>query len=189
MVANPDPRTLNILGAFGLLVADRVFAAIDRTEILSRQEGVALVQIGLFSPGFTNLQTTLCLSQSAASRLVDRLTARGLTLKSAHPEDPREKILTLTSRGAELMRDILEQRRAALGELLAPLDSGETADLLRLTAKVLAGSIRSQAESDLTCRMCDLGKCPQENCPARHNAERPAAVTPLAPRRLPAHLL
>ncbi len=189
MAATPDHRTLNILGAFGLLVADRVFAVIERTEVLSRQEGVALVQIGLFSSGFTNLQTTLCLSQSAASRLVDRLAARGLALKSTHPEDPREKILTLTAQGAKLMQDILDQRQAALGELLAPLNSGETADLLRLAAKVLAGNIRSQAESDLTCRLCDLGKCPQENCPARHGAERPAAVTPVAPRRLPAHLL
>ena len=187
MAANTDPRTLNIFGALGLLIADRVFAAVEQAEGVSRQEGVALVQIGLFAPTFGNLQTTLRLSQSATSRLVDRLVARNLAVKNAHPEDPRERILQLTPAGEALLGGILDRKQSSLQELFATLDAGETSRLLDLAEKIFAAGIRSREESDRTCRMCDLTGCPQASCPARHRAgERVAAP---APKRLPAHLL
>ena len=187
MAANIDSRALNIFGALGLLIADRVFAAVEQSGDLSRQEGVALIQIGLFAPTFVNLQTTLRLSQSAASRLVDRLAARDWVAKIAHPDDPREKILQLTPPGEALMRDILGRKRDSLQELFATLDAGDAARLLSLAEKIFASGIRSREESDRTCRMCNLAGCPQESCPARHRAEERAAAP--AAKRLPAHLL
>ena len=191
MAANTDSRTLNIFGALGVLIADRVFAAVEQSGDLSRQEGAALIQIGLFAPTFGNLQTTLRLSQSAASRLVDRLAARDWVVKNAHPEDPRERILQLTPAGEALMGDILDRKQNSLRELFATLDAGETSRLLDLAEKIFAAGIRSREESDRTCRMCNLSRCPQASCPARHRAEERAterAATP-APKRLPAHLL
>lgn len=187
MAANTDSRTLNIFGALGLLIADRVFAAVEQSGDLSRQEGAALIQIGLFAPTFGNLQTTLRLSQSATSRLVDRLASRDWVAKNAHPEDPRERVLQLTPAGEALMRDILERKQNSLQELFATLDAGETSRLLDLAGKIFSAGIRSREESDRTCRMCDLSGCPQASCPARHRAgER---IAPSAPKRLPAHLL
>lgn len=187
MAINTDSRTLNIFGALGLLIADRVFAAVEQAGDLGRREGVALIQIGLFAPTFVNLQTTLRLSQSAASRLVDRLAARGWVVKNAHPEDPRERVLQLTPAGEALMGDILDRKQNSLQELFATLDAGETSRLLDLARKIFAAGIRSQEESDRTCRMCDLSQCPQTNCPARHRVGERATAP--APKRLPAHLL
>ncbi len=187
MTANIDSRTLNIFGALGLLIADRVFAAVEQAGDLSRQEGIALIQIGLFAPTFANLQTTLRLSQSATSRLVDRLAGRDWVVKIAHPEDPRERVLQLTPAGEELVEDILGRKQDLLQELFATLDAGEVARLLGLAEKIFAVGIRSREDSDRTCRMCDLAGCPQASCPARHCAGE--NVAPPAPRRLPAHLL
>lgn len=187
MAASIDPRTLNIFGALGLLIADRVFAAVEESGDLSGQEGVALIQIGLFAPTFGNLQTTLRLSQSATSRLVDRLAVKGWAVKSAHPEDPRERVLQLTPAGEALMGDILDRKQNSLQELFATLDAGETSRLLDLAGKIFAAGIRSREESDRTCRMCNLAGCPQASCPARCQAGESAA--PPAPKRLPAHLL
>ncbi len=182
-----DPRTLNIFGAFGLLLADRVFTAVGGGGELGRQESVALIQIGLFSPAFANLQTTLRLTQSATSRLVGRLAARGLVAKQARPDDPRGKRLRLTRRGEEMMQAMLAARQAALQELFAALGEDEAATLLDLVSKILAANIRDEEESGTVCRMCDLGKCPQERCPVRR-APQGGFVEPDS-KRLPTHLL
>ena len=182
-----DARALNIFGAFGLLLADRVFACIDEQPGLSRQEGVALIQVGLFSPSFANLETSLRLTQSATSRLVAKLAAKGLVTKLARSEDPREKFLRLTREGEERMQDILQARQAELHSVFAVLDSEEAARLLAIVSKILAANIGSKKESDQVCRMCDLVKCPQDRCPACY-ADQAARELPES-RRLPTHLL
>ena len=182
-----DARALNIFGAFGLLLADRVFASVDEQRELSRQEGVALIQVGLFSPSFVNLETSLRLTQSATSRLVAKLAAQGLVTKLARPEDPRGKFLRLTCQGEEKMQGILQARQAELHSVFEILDSEEVTRLLALVSKVFAANIGSKKESDRVCRMCDLAECPQERCPARYADQ--AVHEPSESRRLPTHLL
>lgn len=187
MNTSMDPRTFNIFGAFGLLLADRMFTAVAGRHELSLQENTALVQIGLFSPAFANLRTTLRLTQSATSRLVDRLAAKGLVAKQAQLDDPRGKLLRLTRQGEELMQAMLAARQAALEELFGALSPDETVTLLDLVSKLLAANIRSKEESDTVCRMCDLGKCPQDRCPARYASQD--SLVEHDNKRLPTHLL
>lgn len=184
---NIDPRALNIFGAFGLLLADRVFAAIDGQKELSRQEGIALIQIGLFSPSFAKLEASLRLTQSATSRLVDKLAAKGLAAKKPKSEDPREKSLYLTRQGEECMQKILQARQSALREIFEVLDPEERVRLLALVSKIFATNINDKQESDRVCRMCNLAECPQDRCPARYTGQD--ALEPPEPRRLPTHLL
>ena len=182
-----DHRTLNIFGAFGLFLADRLFAAIDGQQEFTRQEGIALIQIGLFSSSFANLETSLRLTQSATSRLVDKLAAKGLVVKKARDGDPREKNLRLTRQGEERMEKILRARQATLHDVFEVLDTEEMARLLTIVSKILTANISSKQESDRVCRICDLPRCPQDRCPARY-AGQDALESP-EPRRLPTHLL
>ncbi len=198
MNGNLNHRSVNVFGALGLLVTDRVFAAVEQRGKVSRQEGVTLVQIGLGAPSFVRLQEVLGLTQSAASRLVDKLTGKGLVLKTPRLDDPRGKLLRLTRKGEELRQTILADRASALQEMLAPFDSKEISLLLELVSKIFRASSTSpggQEAAALACRLCDWAHCPQGSCPARGikqdvvPASFEEAPASSGPKRLPAHLL
>jgi len=58
------------------------------------------------------------MSMPSASRLVDRLEARGYVATSRDPRDGRGLIVTLTGHGAEVRRAVMARRRALLTEAL-----------------------------------------------------------------------
>ena len=189
MNTTPDARTLNLCSAFALLLSERMFAAMDGQGGVSRQEGLALMHIGAFSPGFAALQGPLRLTQSATSRLVDRLAAKKLVSKKTRPADPREKVLSLTRQGKETVAAMLAARQAALQELFHSLDAEEMATLQKLVSKLLAAGEVSQSEAVLACRLCDAQACAGAAiCPAR-GAKPDQILDHSEPRRLPTHLL
>ena len=165
-------RTLNIIGAFSVLVSDRIQKAISRQSILSTQESIALIQIGLFSPTFHNLQTTLQLTQSATSRLVNKLVEKQFIIKDSSSDDLREKSLRLTNKSEQLVNEILSSRYESLESMLHTLTPEETSTFLKIISKILEHSIQCEIDSDITCRMCDLCHCPQDKCPAQPNKDK-----------------
>lgn len=64
----------------------------------------------------TRLAALVGLSQSATSRLVSRLVSEGLVSRSRSEEDARTSLLTLTTKGASLLRDARQQYAAVLFE-------------------------------------------------------------------------
>jgi DNA-binding MarR family transcriptional regulator len=84
---------------------------------------------------------SLSLSQSSASRAVDRLVGNGLISRQEDPEDRRNKRLTLTPDGIarnEEIEGVFGRRFAAL---VATLTSGEQDELRVLIARLLAGFV------------------------------------------------
>jgi DNA-binding MarR family transcriptional regulator len=73
--------------------------------------------------------------QSDASRMVDRLVARGWVEKRPCPQDRRKLWVTITPEGLQLL-DKLDRVRAEHDGILSHLSSQEHTELVRLLAKV-----------------------------------------------------
>jgi DNA-binding MarR family transcriptional regulator len=76
-------------------------------------------------------------TQPSISRLVDRLTARGLVTKLMDPNDGRGTLVALTDDGFTLFRDAARiHGRSISSRMDAALSPDELAELARLTGKL-----------------------------------------------------
>lgn len=73
---------------------------------------------------------------SAIVSLVDDLQELGLVERGPAPGDRRSRIVALTDRGKDVLRDTDKGSRRVTDELLAPLAPGERATLQALLARV-----------------------------------------------------
>ncbi|MCK0129461.1 MarR family transcriptional regulator [Erythrobacter sp. F6033] len=155
--------TVNLLGALGLAVADRIQAS--ALDILHRagETPAALVVIG-YGFGLSNdrLGKVLQLSHPGTVRLIDRLVADNLVERRSG-SDKRSNALYLTDAGMEKREELLKGRLLAIRPLVESLADEERDMLDDLLRKVL----KSASDDDLgrrrICRMCDSEKC--ANCP------------------------
>ena len=82
----------------------------------------------------------LLLSQPSVSRLIDRLTARGILAKSNDPTDARGIIVTLTSEGYDLFRRVAVKHVKSIStRLSSSLTDAELVQLAALTDKLAVG--------------------------------------------------
>lgn len=80
----------------------------------------------------------LHLSPSAASRAIDRLVRDGLLRREENPDDRRQKLITVTAAGRQLVEEmeaIFTQRQQ---QIVAVLDEAEQAQFRALLARMLA---------------------------------------------------
>ena len=160
-------RVANLLGAFALAVTDRLREATEAEAGAGAATPAALVQIGSAGDDSVEaLRGCLGLSQPATSRIVERLHARGLVRRGRSTRDQRVAALCLTDAGHEIRRSILTRRRAVMEAALTGLTDADRRCLEAMLEEMLTNLVRTGGEADLTCRLCDLGDCPQERCPA-----------------------
>ena len=174
-----EERLLNLLGALSVGLAGRIEAATEEAVGESATAVAALATVGQF-PGTSieELRRSLGLSHSAAVRVVDRLTARGLVERRPGARGPAVALFA-TAAGEALATRVLAIRRdvvhAVAGDALTPLlEPALSAMLTRLTVDPHAG--------DRVCRLCDAGACPEDRCPV---AERQRALGATVPRAVP----
>ena len=98
---------------------------------LSRQPGHQL--------RLRDLNKHLLLTQPSISRLVDRLTARGLLRKEADQHDGRGTIVCLTDAGYALFRSVAIPHSESIVRQMASLTPQELARLTELTDKLRHG--------------------------------------------------
>jgi MarR family transcriptional regulator, negative regulator of the multidrug operon emrRAB len=170
-----DERLLNLIGALATALADRIAAATEHEVGESATAVAALVNVAQF-PGISieELRHSLGLSHSAAVRVVDRLTARGLVERRPGARGPAVA-LRATAEGEQLATRVLDIRRAVVRDIAgdaptADLDSALSAMLARLTVNPEAG--------DRACRLCDVGACPSDRCPVAERQRVLGAVVP-----------
>merc|ERR1711969_208551 len=79
------------------------------------------------------------LTQTAASRMVDRLVRAGLLDRAENPGDRRQKLVTLTDKGAALLAELPAITMQSYEEVLSPVSNelvgrlaGPMAELCRL---------------------------------------------------------
>lgn len=165
--ASDQGLTANLLNALALQVAGAAHARLAAATGRTGSDTEALVALAVVAPGASQdtLAGMLQLSQSAVTRLVDRLAAAHLVVRAAGT-DHRTVALRLTPDGARLAEHALEAREAATRGLLGALDPAEAETLTALLRKLLAAGVHERADALRTCRICDarvchdLGRCP-----------------------------
>lgn len=86
------------------------------------------------------LNRYVLLSQPSLSRLVDRLSDRGLLVRRPDPGDGRGTVVALTDAGAALQQRVGRRHVQSIHRLLgAVLDDDELATLARLTQELRSG--------------------------------------------------
>ncbi len=163
-------HTANVLGAFCLVVADRMNAAVEAAATLGPSAPAALAAMHQFLDGgsISQLSSVLGLTHSGTVRLVDRLAGEGLVERVGAP-DGRSVSVVLTPQGRSTAARILESRATSLMNALSPLSDGEIEGLTAALHTMLASVTLARAEERAArtddrpppwlCRLCDLGAC------------------------------
>jgi MarR family transcriptional regulator, negative regulator of the multidrug operon emrRAB len=156
-------RTANLLGAFGLAVADRIAGGARAILQHAGETAAALVVIGYgLGPSNEQLRRVLRLSHPGSVRLVDRLVGDGL-VERRQGRDKRAIALHLTHNGIEMREKLLTGRLAALRPMLEPLTDQEQAMLGTLLEKMLPALGQTDWDRRTICRFCDDSLC--TDCP------------------------
>lgn len=142
----PPVRAKAFLGLVraGEQLARELDAELLAAHGLSLRGFEVLLFLAVFSPDghrrMTELAEQAPLSQSRVSRLVAELETRGLVQRSAVADDARGVQVAITDRGRQLFAAAQRTHLDGLDRrLFSRLTDAETAQLARLTAKILAG--------------------------------------------------
>ena len=119
------------------LVASRALVGIAARSLADLDDSVTLVQyralVLLASHGEMNVGTladALGLHQSTATRLCDRLVAKGLVARAHSAENRREVLVGLTPAGEALLHTVSMRRRAELAEVVRRMTPARRARLV-----------------------------------------------------------
>jgi DNA-binding MarR family transcriptional regulator len=108
------------------------------------------------------LRARIGLTQSGAVRLVDRLQADGLLVRSTR--SGRAIRLTATAEGHATLERWHAARNETLERLTAGLDGQQIEQLASLLASALVRQPRARVAADTACRGCDWPACGSD-CP------------------------
>lgn len=159
---------VNVLGAFGLAVAEDVEDAVTAAAGTPVSVPSAVNVIGGWGDGSSidTLARALGLTHSRAVRVADRLARDGVLVRTRSQADGRAVALRPTPDGSELAEDVQRRRTAAVREWLEPLDGREVAQLEALLDKMLEARVAKGKTAVHLCRLCDAVVCGHpEGCP------------------------
>jgi len=165
--APPFDRTANVLGAFSLVVADRMNDAISEAGgHPSTAAALSALYHFLDGPSVDRLRQVLGLTSSGTVRLVDRLEHEGYVVRRPGA-DGRSTAVTLTPAGRRLARKVAAARAGVLAGVLGVLTDDERTTLDTLLSRLLVSMIRGPGATRWICRLCDTVACGHaaEECP------------------------
>ena len=117
-----------------VLVASRALVGVAARSLAGTEDTVTLVQyralVLLAARGEMNvggLAEALAVHQSTATRLCDRLVARGFLNRVHSRENRREVVVSLTRAGQALVRSVTVKRRAELDRIMGRLTATQRA--------------------------------------------------------------
>jgi DNA-binding MarR family transcriptional regulator len=117
-----------------VLVASRALVGVAVRSLAETEDTVTLVQyralVLLAAGGEMNvgaLADALAVHQSTATRLCDRLVARGFVDRASSPQSRREVVVSLTRAGHTLLRSVTAKRRAEINGILKRLSAKQRA--------------------------------------------------------------
>lgn len=130
------------------LTASRALVGVAARSLAGTEGTVTLVQyralVLLNSRGSENLSglaVALGVGPSSASRLCDRLLAKGLIERAPSDESRREITVCLSSAGRGLVRAVMQRRRRELRRILADLDGDAQRQLIAAFDRFAAASV------------------------------------------------
>lgn len=168
-----NARTLNMLGALALALADRIAARAQAASNLHDSAASALVLI-TNHPGesFDAIRHALGLTHSGAVRLADGLEAAGLVERRPSDRDGRAVALWATPAGGRTASKILAARAQLLEPVLARTTKAERKTIAAFLETALAELADSQNRALSICRFCAEGTCRPLGCPVEQAASR-----------------
>jgi len=101
---------------------------------IAKANGLSMPQLGVLMQlhyhgncGVSDLSDRFDITNAAASQLVDKLVQNGLILREEDPTDRRAKLLNLTEKGEELVRQGVDGHYRWVNQLAGKLTSEERA--------------------------------------------------------------
>jgi MarR family transcriptional regulator, negative regulator of the multidrug operon emrRAB len=166
MLDDPRSKTLNMLGALALTLADRIAARAQDVSGLHNSAASALVVINNH-PGehIDVIRRTLRLTPSGAVRLVDGLVEAGFIERRRSDRDARAIALWATPNGERTASQIVAARAKLLEPVLANTSETDINALTTLLESALAGLTDSRDQALSICRFCAEGECRPLGCP------------------------
>ncbi len=164
-----EQRDVNSVSALCLNLADEIGQAV--AAFAPRNEPAqAIAYIGR-APSLTirHLSGLLGLSHAATVRLVDRICADGLVMRSPSEEDGRAVGLSLTAQGQERYENMLSARSVLVERTLSVLNKEDRVAFAQLARKLLSSCIYSAEDAARGCRFCDVEAC--HDCPVRTGSQ------------------
>jgi DNA-binding MarR family transcriptional regulator len=135
----------------------RAVRCIAAASLRGQETGVALQGVLRFvgdgETRATRLAERLGVSAPVLSRHIAELEEQGYVIRRQDPDDGRAQLVALTGEGAQKLRNIEEQRTAALQEYLrewSQEDAEDTAKTLRKLTESLRHSARAKAAGPST---------------------------------------
>jgi DNA-binding MarR family transcriptional regulator len=135
----------------------RAVRCIAAASLRGQETGVALQGVLRFvgdgETRATRLAERLGVSAPVLSRHIAELEEQGYVIRRQDPDDGRAQLVALTREGAQKLRNIEEQRTAALQEYLrewSQEDAEDTAKTLRKLTESLRHSARAKAAGPST---------------------------------------
>ena len=134
-----DKNAETVLAACRVLVAlsAQSIAAVEAVADVAQVRALVIIS-SRSSVSLSELAASANLHLTRASRLCDRLVAEGLILRSEDPTNRRQLMLTLTADGEQVVRTVMEHRRAAIKPILARLPKQRRAELVSVLEEFAA---------------------------------------------------
>jgi DNA-binding MarR family transcriptional regulator len=163
-------RLAQLLGVLSLAATDRFRRAVEGSLRRGGAHAAALVHLDAHPGESVNgLARILGVSQPAAVKVADRLTADGL-LERRTGADRRTRTLHLTRAGRVAAAQVLSDRSDELTGLLGVLEPAEREGLEPLLEKLVAALADDRSGALKVCRLCDRKVCcgSTSGCPMEH---------------------
>jgi DNA-binding MarR family transcriptional regulator len=99
--------------------------------LYSKESGLSMSQIGaLFrihrvTCGVSELSDNLGITKAAASQMLERLVQQKLILRTEDPNDRRSKIIVLSEKGCQTVKESMDARQEWLNDLAVTLSPNE----------------------------------------------------------------
>lgn len=144
-----DDEAEAVLAACRVLVAmsARSIAAIEDAADLAEFRALVIVA-SRGQASLSELAEAAHIHLSRASRLCERMVAKGLIDRTDDPTNRRQLTLTLTPAGKKLVQTVMQRRRAAIDPILDRLSRHRRAELVSVLREFAAAG-GEPSESDL----------------------------------------
>ncbi len=124
-----------------LLTASRLLVSLSARSIATVDETITIAQfrvlVVLETRGPLNLAAlaeSLGVQPSTATRMVDRLVHAELTSRQVSAQSRRELTVELTERGASVVAEVTQRRRAEIGAVVTKMAASHRSGLVRALA-------------------------------------------------------
>ena len=103
-----------------------------------------------------SLAEGLCVSQPAATMLVDRMTRRGLVERRSSSTDRRQAEVSLTERAKDLLAQIESERSERLGKILGLMGGSEREQFVESLERFISAALKLENAVDEACLRCGI---------------------------------